>query len=261
MGSWSLVGEWPGAARRRNRRRDYLRTAPVEAVEPLLGQPAGVAVRRGLDQVVVGFARAIELVQPLVAQAALVVATGRRRRCPDRWRSPGRTPRPPRSACRAGGSSRRCRYCALSANSLLRERAQVAGEALDRQIVAAGGVVGPRHVVETAGRDPPSAPAPASTAAEARGVGAPVPAPAPVTDSPACRGPAAAGSVGAVGAGIAEIASRSASTSCDSDVIRTLVSSTRSRTTRRSLPVASAWTLASAKPLRVAAGLFVDPAR
>ena len=72
--------------------------------------------------------------------------------------------------------------------------------------------------------------------------------------------PAAAVSVGAVIIGIAEIASRIASTSCDSDVMRTLVSSTRSRTTRMSPPIASVVSLSSANPLRVTAGLLVDAA-
>jgi hypothetical protein len=57
----------------------------------------------------------------------------------------------------------------------------------------------------------------------------------------------------AVGTGIAAMASRSDSTSCDSEVMRTLVSSTRSRTTRMSLPVVSACSLASANVLRVTA--------
>ena len=42
-----------------------------------------------------------------------------------------------------------------------------------------------------------------------------------------------------IGGGVDGIATRSASTSCDSEVMRTLVSSTRSLTMRRSLPMPS----------------------
>ncbi len=62
--------------------------------------------------------------------------------------------------------------------------------------------------------------------------------------------PAAGSNV--VGGGVDGMATRSASTSCDSDVMRTLVSSTRSLTMRRSLPMPSTVSFWSAKPLRVA---------